>query len=236
MNDHRHFPPGIPEHDSEPVLGLPESLPKGETILWQGQPNWRQVALRIVHIRSVVFYFGLLLALQGYAAWTESQSTAHVLISLAKALPFALLALGGFVYLAWCVGKNAMYTITNQRIVMRIGIALTITYNIPFSRIVSADFLKRADGSGDITLRLKSDDKIAWLNLWPHARPWHLIHPQPSFRCLDQVESVAKILTQAWQVDQSSAQYSLGQGQSNVVWRPQDDAASMNTFDPSPIH
>ena len=32
------------EHEFEAALGLPEPLPAGETILWQGVPSWTAMA------------------------------------------------------------------------------------------------------------------------------------------------------------------------------------------------
>ena len=47
--------------------GLPERLPEGETLLWQGRPSWRQLALRAFHVREIAIYFALLLAWRHFA-------------------------------------------------------------------------------------------------------------------------------------------------------------------------
>ena len=39
---------------------LPEPLPAGESVLWQGRPEWRGLALRAFHVRMVAIYFALL--------------------------------------------------------------------------------------------------------------------------------------------------------------------------------
>jgi hypothetical protein len=44
MNPNLH---SSPEHEFEAQLGLPEKLPKGESILWQGAPDFKAVALRV---------------------------------------------------------------------------------------------------------------------------------------------------------------------------------------------
>ncbi len=205
MSDHRHFPPGIPEHDYEPELGLPEALPEHETLLWQGHPDWKLVAMRIIRLRAIVIYFVLLLGVQAYGVWLEKNSLGDVGIALAKTVPFVLFAVACFAYLAWAIANNAVYTITSKRIVMRIGIALTLTYNLPYARIAAANLLKRPDGSGDIALELQQSDKIAWVNLWPHVRAWKLAHPQPLLRCLPDVDLVGKILSNAWQASRGSS-------------------------------
>ena len=35
------------EHEFEAALGLPEPLPAGETILWQGAPSWTAMAKHV---------------------------------------------------------------------------------------------------------------------------------------------------------------------------------------------
>ncbi len=48
------------EFDIEPIPGLPALLPKGESLLWQGKPGWRGLALRVFHIRGIAIWFALL--------------------------------------------------------------------------------------------------------------------------------------------------------------------------------
>jgi hypothetical protein len=81
---------------------------------------------------------------------------------------------------------------------MRIGIVLTLTFNIPFKRIEAAGLHRDANGTGDLPLTLSGSDRIAWLNLWPHARAWRLARPEPMLRCVPQAAEVALLLAQAW--------------------------------------
>lgn len=80
---------------------------------------------------------------------------------------------------------------------MRIGIALPMTLNLPFSRIEGAALHVFADGSGDIPLRLGKGTRIAYLHLWPHARPWRVSEPQPMMRALANPSEVAALLAEA---------------------------------------
>jgi hypothetical protein len=75
---------------------------------------------------------------------------------------------------------------------------LTVTYNLPLRQIDGANLLPLKAGSGEISLALRGDTRIAVLHLWPHARPWHYTRPQPMLRCLADAEAVAARLTQAW--------------------------------------
>jgi len=44
----------------EPVRGLPEKLPEGEHILWQGAPDVRALAREALGVRWVAGYFAIL--------------------------------------------------------------------------------------------------------------------------------------------------------------------------------
>jgi hypothetical protein len=186
------------EHELEPQYGLPERLPSGETILWQGSPEFRTVALSIFHVRKVAVYFAVLLAIRAGLAANESGLWLDGLVSLAWPLPLALTALGLLTALAWMTAKTAVYTLTNKRVVMRIGIVLTLTFNVPLRTVRSAGLRQRTDRAGDIVLQLRGPDHIAYLHLWPHALPWHLARPEPMLRAVSQAPEVAALLTRAW--------------------------------------
>ena len=178
----------------EPVYGLPEELPQGETIFWQGQPDRWQVATRIFHFRLVVGYF-VVLALWDLATGLRDGvaygTLAYGLFGLSLA---AMLTIGFVWWLAHMTAQETVYTITNERLVLRFGVALQLSLNLPFKQIVDAAVLRRADGSGDIALTLVPSERTSWLALWPHCRPWHLARTKPSLRCLPDVVSVAQIL------------------------------------------
>ena len=65
---------------------------------------------------------------------------------------------------------------------MRIGIALPITIQMAFPMLDAAGLTTAADGTGDIALTLRPGQRIAYLLLWPHARPWKLMRAEPTLR------------------------------------------------------
>jgi hypothetical protein len=190
--------PTVEEHEFEPEHGLPARLPANERLLWQGQPDWRVLARRAFHVRKLVVYFGALLLLRGAVSLGGGGPWHEALRSMLMLLPLALLAIGGMALMAWLTARSAVYTITDKRIVMRIGIVLTLTFNLPFKRIASAGVRLHPEGTGDLPLTLTPGDHIGWLNLWPHARPWRLARPEPMLRCVPQAADVAQVLAQAW--------------------------------------
>ena len=185
------------EHDYEPVHGLPEALPAGEEILWQGGPDWWALAKSLFHVKAIALYGGLLCAWRVAATLHDGQGLLAALDAALTVAVLMALAIGLFFLLAWLIARTTVYTITNRRVVMRIGVALSVTFNIPFSIIASADCRLRKDGSGDIPLSLQGANKIAYPHLWPHARPWRFARPEPMLRAIPDAEAVAGLLTTA---------------------------------------
>jgi Bacterial PH domain len=186
------------EHEFEAQYGLPEKLPNGERILWQGAPDWMVLARRVFHVDKVAVYFVLMLAWRFASTLSDTQSVTAAFGSLTWLVPFFALGLGLLLVMGWWSARSTAYTLTDKRIVMRIGIVLTVTYNLPLSRIESADLHKAGAGCQDIALTLEPDTRIAWLHLWPHVRPWRFAHTQPMLRALPDTQAVAALLASAW--------------------------------------
>jgi hypothetical protein len=191
MSDH--------EYDFEPVRGLPERLPAGETILWQGSPDWKALALQAYRVRAIAFYFGVLLAWKFVVGATDGQTIAAAVLGTTWLALLASAALAMLALLAWLSARTTVYTLTNRRVVIRHGIALPMTVNIPFTVIESAAVKARPDGIGEIALLLTTDQRLAYLLTWPHVRPWHITRTQPAMRALPAASHVAQLLASALQ-------------------------------------
>ncbi len=185
------------EHDFEPIRGLPGNLPAGEIILWQGAPSWRVLAGQAFHIRAVAAYFGIMLIWRVVSAVVGGDTPLHAVTSVAAVTPIAFAALGILAFMAWLNSRTTVYTITNRRVVLRFGAAVPKAINIPFAIIDAAAVKSLGGGAGDLALTLKAPNKIAFLQLWPHARPWRLARPQPTLRALAEVDGAASILADA---------------------------------------
>lgn len=193
------------EHELEPQYGLPERLPANEKILWQGSPDARVLARSAFHIRKLALYFVALVAINAASVVADGATAMDVLLALVWPTGLSALALAGVWTLAWLTARTAVYTVTDRRVVMRIGIVLTLTFNLPLRTIETAAMRQGPNGHGDIVLALKGPDHIAWLHLWPHARPWHLTRTQPMLRALPQVANVAALLQKAWSAQTGGA-------------------------------
>lgn len=180
----------------EPVEGLPERPPEGEHILWQGTPSTLGLAREALNLNWILGYFALL------AFWRVGVSSADMpfLEALPLGFPFMVLGLvAGLVLfgIAHMMARATVYTITNRRVAMRVGAALTITLNLPFSRIEGADLKLRRDGSGTIAFRTLGETRLSFLVLWPHTRPWRMKKTEPAFRAIADAARVAEIIAEA---------------------------------------
>jgi hypothetical protein len=187
------------EHEFEAAHGLPEALPANEVQLWQGSPDAWLLARQALHVDLLLAYFGALLAWRGIGSAYDGASFGQTLMALAGMLPLIVLALGLIGGIAWLMARTTVYTITNKRVVMRVGVVLSITFNLPFSQIASAGWRARGEHGGDIVLNLAGTDRIAYLHLWPHVRPWQLKRTQPMLRGLSDAAAVAQTLATALQ-------------------------------------
>ncbi len=213
-----------PEHEFEASHGLPAALPKGERIIWQGSPDVKSLAMHAFHVPTLAAYFALLLVLRGALAISDGVGMAEAFRSVALLAPLAFIGVGLVALLAWLVARSAVYTLTNRRVVMRIGVVLNITFNLPLKTIGSAGLKLHNDGTGDIPLTLTTEDNIAYPHLWPHARPWQLRRTQPMLRCVPHAARVGQLLAEAAATENSTLPRSLSSGQAARL--VQDDWAA----------
>ena len=181
---------------AEPINGLPELPPRGEVILWQGRPNWFRLTVESLNLWWVVAYFAVLTAWR-FITVIDVLSFERTII---MTLPFVIMTLI-VVLLLMLVGfiqaRATVYTITNRRVAMRIGAALTVTLNIPYTQIENAAVSVGKVGCGNIALETKGASKFSYLVLWPHIRSWKISKPEPTLRAIPDVQSVAQILAKA---------------------------------------
>lgn len=221
----RQTRPDFFEHDSEPVPGLPAPLPAGEVLLWQGAPCFSGLARRALHLRWLSFYFLVLAIWRGTVLFTDGASHMGVLQGMAivlavGAIPIALLVLYG-----WASARSTVYTVTSRRVVIRTGVALPMTVNIPFAVIGGAAVAQHPDGTGDIALQLMPPHRVSWLGLWPHTRSWRVSKPEPTLRAVMEPDLVAQILARALAGSAAMpVRPAAGQSSSRAVGKPTAEA------------
>ena len=189
--------PRLTEHGLEPVPGLPEALPLGEVLLWQGAPAWAEIAQRVFLVRWVFGYFAVLALWEVLSTVMQGGTMVAAFGAAALLLLVGMVAIGILTLLAKIVSRSSVYSITSRRLVLRVGVALPITINIPFVAIAGADLRNRKDGHGDIVLELLPSHRVSWIALWPHCGGWSFGRPKPMLRGVANAAEVAKILGEA---------------------------------------
>jgi hypothetical protein len=181
--------------------GLPEKLPQGERILWQGSPCWTTMLRHAFHARFVAAYFAAIILWVTVGSLAADGKATTVALTAAELTGVALVPILLAALYCWGVQRSTIYTITNKRVVMSFGLALPMSVNLPFSRIEAAGLRHHAQGAGDIPLRLMPGERTALFMVWPHARPWYITRPEPMLRCIRRVDEAAGVLARALAVD-----------------------------------
>jgi hypothetical protein len=188
------------DHDDfaiEAIPGLPGDLPAGEKLLWQGKPDWRGIAIDVLHVRKVALYFALVAAWGGVGAVRSGGGLAELGPAVAGPGAAAVCALALLCGLALAMSRSTIYSITTARVVLRIGVALPISVNLPFAQVQSAALRERAGARGELLLELQPGERVGYVVLWPHVRPWRYSRPQPLLRALPDARAAARILSDA---------------------------------------
>jgi hypothetical protein len=182
------------------------------------------LARRSFHLPWFALYFGVLIAWRALVTLVDGGSLGAAAATLLWTVPLAVLALSFVVVLASLVARTAVYTITDRRVVLRIGVVLTVTFNLPLRRIETARLHALPGGAGDIALVLHPDDRIGYLHLWPHARPWRFSRTEPMMRALPRAGVVAGLLADALAQSAAAARATADK-------RPPADAAAAAAAD-----
>lgn len=164
--------------------------------MWQGAPEWKPLARHALHLRALAGYFGLIILFGLAGALRQGLGATQILVPLLTQVLLAGIVLGAGMLYAWFTARNTVYAITDRRVVIKAGLVLPITINIPFRLIDSAWARRFKDGTGQISLGIRPPDRLGFVALWPHVRPWRLRYPEPMLRGLTDVDGVAAMLHQ----------------------------------------
>ena len=159
-----------------------------ETVLWKGRPAVGVFARSAFHTHKLGLYMA---ALSVIALGLGTNNAALVAAGLGVVL-VALLYL-----LAWHSARTTLYILTNERLIMRIGMAIETRINLPLKQIKSAELRTRGGGHGDIAFDLSGERLLGYVLLWPHVRPLRYAHPQPMLRAVPDAAALAQMIAGA---------------------------------------
>lgn len=179
------------------LRGLPEALPEGEHLIWQCSPSTLSVARHALFASWFAVYFTVLTVSAAIPALQDGATPAGALAASWHLIALGVVSSALVVVVGTLIRKSTVYSITNKRVVMQIGMALPLTLNLPFHKIASADVKLYGDGSGDIALTPAEELPVNYAHLWPHVRGLHLRKPRPALRSVENANDVAALLVRA---------------------------------------
>jgi hypothetical protein len=178
------------ENDGPKAFGDRMGTPQpDERVLWKGRPRLGLLARTAFHARSAGLYMAALVVF----ALVLGRNDAAIVAALLGLALAAILNL-----LAWAAARSTLYILTDQRLIMRIGIAIETRINIPLKQITAAHLaVLTKDGHGDIAFELAGERLLGTLLLWPHVRPWRYARPQPMLRAVPDAAALAQMIAEA---------------------------------------
>jgi hypothetical protein len=181
----------------ERIRQISTPLPPGEHVRWEGVPDWRSLAVHVFHARKALLYCLAIGLVRGALAWQADRSLPVAIGSVVFLALLGAAAAGCSVILALVTARTTVYAVTDRRVVMRIGVVVSWVVNIPFRQIEHVQLRERSRGTADLALALSGADRLAYFQLWPHARPWHIGRPQPMLRAVPDGARVGAVLREA---------------------------------------
>ena len=187
---------GAATNKAKYIRGVPHPLPAGEHVLWEGAPDPNAMATHVFHRRLFLLYFAAMITWWGVTT-SVAFGSSDFIASLGVRVGLSAIVLGVVEMLARVSARTTWYAITNKRIVLKIGMVIPMSINIPFQIVDSAGVGMFKDGTGQLAVVLGKGHRLAYIALWPHCRVFELDKPSPILRGLRDAQHVGGLLANA---------------------------------------
>ena len=170
-----------------------DAIPDGESILWKGKPSLWGFSWHLFGLKWITVYL-CILTIVSIARFSVTDFQTAFFIDF---LPFFLSGIfASFILfgLAAVQTFGTVYIITENRVIIKTGAALSFLISMPFKKIKGVDLQKRLGSIGTISFELFSEKRVPYISCWPSVRPWKFKKTQPAFSCIGSVDEVATIL------------------------------------------
>ena len=173
-------------------------IPEDEEVLWHGRPDFRRFSLSALGLRYLMLY----LLIVSLTTFFSNFGNLSLFLFLQMMFPYIICCCLAAIILVM-IGISQVipivYVITSKRIIIKSGLALIFMLNVPFDKIANIDKKTFSDGCGDISFKFMGNKRIPFFAGWPSVRPWYFNNPEPTFRCIPDVDVVAFKLANAAQ-------------------------------------
>jgi len=170
-----------------------DAIPNGESILWKGRPSLWGFSWNLFGLKWITLYLSMLSIVSVARFFASDFYTAFYV----DFLPFFLSGIFASIILIGLAATqtySTVYIITENRVIIKTGAALSFLISMPFKKIKEVNLQKRGASIGTISFELFSKKRVPYISCWPSVRPWKFKKTQPAFSCVRSVEEVATIL------------------------------------------
>ena len=170
-----------------------DAIPNGESILWKGRPSLWGFSWNLFGLKWITLYLGILSIVSVARFFASDFYTAFFF----DFLPFFLSGIFVSIILIGLAATqpySTVYIITENRVIIKTGAALSFLISMPFKKIKEVNLQKRGASIGTISFELLSEKRVPYISCWPSVRPWKFKRTQPAFSCIGSVDEVATIL------------------------------------------
>ena len=170
-----------------------DAIPNGESILWKGRPSLWGFSWNLFGLKWITLYLSILSIVSVARFFASDFYTAFYV----DFLPFFLSGIFASIILIGLAATqtySTVYIITENRVIIKTGAALSFLISMPFKKIKEVNLQKRGASIGTISVELLSEKRVPYISCWPSVRPWKFKRTQPAFSCIGSVDEVATIL------------------------------------------
>ena len=170
-----------------------DAIPEGESILWKGKPSFWGFSWYFFGLKLLAFYM-IILSLVFAARLTVTDFFTAFVGDFLPFLVSGILTSCILMALAKIQSQSSVYIITENRVIIKSGAALSFLISMPFKKIKAVNLQKRKGSLGTISFELNSGKRVPYISCWPSVRPWRFKNTEPAFSCIENVDEVATIL------------------------------------------
>ena len=170
-----------------------DAIPNGESILWKGRPSLWGFSWNLFGLKWITLYLSILSIVSVARFFASDFYTAFYV----DFLPFFLSGIFASIILIGLAATqtySTVYIITENRVIIKTGAALSFLISMPFKKIKEVNLQKRGASIGTISFELLSEKRVPYISCWPSVRPWKFKRTQPAFSCIGSVDEVATVL------------------------------------------
>ena len=170
-----------------------DAIPEGESILWKGKPSFWGFSWYFFGLKLLAFYL-IILSVVFAARLTVTDFFTAFIVDFLPFLLSGILTSFILMALAKIQSQSSVYIITENRVIIKSGAALSFLISMPFKKIKAVNLQKRKGSLGTISFELNSGKRVPYISCWPSVRPWRFKKTEPAFSCIENVDDVATIL------------------------------------------